>query len=236
MFYRLMIVLLACHLVGAPMGFSRQVLKDDTEKERAKRAAETGASAAREEPATKVEKFLARKNVLLVKEAYSIGSLPGQQGAEVKVEAIVLSATGEAAKVYGLSFIRFANRDGVRQSPREAIGFIDFDEVTALQNALDTIVKAADLNSETNAVAKTPAANEPRSDEGAALGSATEFSLTTRSGVKTGMLQLGRQQTGFIQFNVEAQDATVFFGIGALGRLRNLIAQARTNLLALGAR
>src|SRR5437667_10865892 len=33
--YRLMIVLLACHLVGAPMGFAGQVLKDDTEKERA---------------------------------------------------------------------------------------------------------------------------------------------------------------------------------------------------------
>jgi hypothetical protein len=234
--YRLMMFVLTLNLVGAPLAFAGQALKDDTEKEHAKRAAETSPIGQRDEPATRVEKFLARKNVLLTKETYAIGSIPGQQGAEVKVEALVLSAAGEAAKVYGLSLIRFSNRAGERQSQREVVGFIDFDEVTALQNALDAVVKAAEANSEANAAAKNPAANDSRTEESQNSGPATEFSLTTRSGLKTGMLQIGRQQTGFVQFKVEAQDATVFFGTGALGRLRNLIAQARSKLLSLGAR
>ena len=55
---------------------------------------------------------MARKNALIIKDVFVVGTVPGQQGNEVKVEALVLSAVGEAAKVYGLSFIRLANRFG----------------------------------------------------------------------------------------------------------------------------
>lgn len=237
--YRCLIFMLLIAVVSVTNALGRQTIKDDTEKERAKRAADNSLGSAKEEPATRLGKFMARKNVLIVKDAYTVGTVPGQQGNEVKVEALVLSAVGEVSKIYGLSFIRFANRAGTgeRQNAGDTICFIDFDEIAALQNALEYVVKVAnDASAESPVGARPPATNEARGDEIAMVNSATEFSLLTRGGVKTGMLQLGRQHTGFIQFNAAAPDAAVFFGIGALGRFRNLVSQARTKLIALGAR
>jgi hypothetical protein len=239
MLYRLIIFMLLLALAGTGKALARQMSKDDTEKERAKRAADNSPSAAKDEPATRLEKFMARKSVLIIKEAYAVGTVPGQQGTEVKVEAIVLSAVGEVTKIYGLCFIRFANRAGAgeRQNAKEAISFVDFDEIASLQNALEYVAKIANDASADSAVgARAPAANDGRAEETAAASSATEFSLLTRGGLRTGMLQLGRQQTGFIQFNSAAQDAAVFFGIGGVGRFRNLVSQARAKLVALGAR
>lgn len=235
MFYRLFIFVLLLSLMGTGNALALQSIKDDTEKDRAKRAADNSPIVAKEEPATRLEKFMARKNVLLIKEAYSIGTVPGQQGSEVKVEAIVLSAAGEVTKVYGLSLIRFNGRAGA--NTREAIVFVDFDEIASLQNALEYVAKIAnDTSAEGSSATRPPASTEARSDENNATNSSTEFSLLTRGGLKTGMLQLGRQQTGFIQFDVTAPDAAVFFGIGALSRFRNLVSQSRAKLVSLGAR
>jgi hypothetical protein len=239
MLYRLTTFMLLIAFAGAGSALGRQTVKDDTEKERAKRAADHSPNAAKDEPATKLEKFMARKNILIVKDAYSVGTVPGQQGNEVKVEAVVVSAAGEVTKIYGLSFIRFASRasGGERQNAREAISFVDFDEIASLQTALEYVSKlATEAGAEPPVGARPPALNDSRVDENGIANSSTEFSLLTRGGLKTGMLQLGRQQTGFIQFNSAAQDAAVFFGIGALGRLRNLVSQARARLVSLGAR
>lgn len=239
MLYRPIIFMLLIAFVGAGNARAWQTIKDDTEKERAKRAADPSPNAVTGEPATKLEKFMARRNVLVVKEAHSIGTVPGQQGNEVKVEAVVVSAVGEVTKIYGLSLIRFANRasGSERQNAKEAISFVDFDEIASLQNALEYVSKiAGEASAETNVGARPPAPNDSRVDENTLANASTEFSLLTRGGLKAGMLQLGRQQTGFIQFNASAQDAAVFFGIGALGRFRNLVSQARTKLVSLGAR
>jgi hypothetical protein len=239
MLYRLITFMLLVAFVGAANTPGRQTIKDDTEKERAKRAADHLPNSAKDEPATKLEKFMARKNVLIVKDAYSVGSVPGQQGSEVKVEAVVVSAVGEVTKIYGLSLIRFANRASVgeRLSAKEAVSFVDFDEIASLQNALEYVSKiATEASPETPGAGRPPASNDSRADEDGPANSSTEFSLLTRGGLKAGMLQLGRQQTGFIQFNTAAQEVAVFFGIGALGRFRNLVSQARTRLVALGAR
>jgi hypothetical protein len=238
MFYRLFSFMLLS-LICAGNTFGHQSIKEDTEKERAKRASDNSSIAAKEEPATRLEKFMARKNVLIVKEAYLVGTVPGQQGYEVKVEVIVLSAIGEVAKIYGLSLIRFSGRAGAgeRMNAGEAITFVDFDEIASLQNALEYLSKIAnDIGADGNTAARPPASNEARTDENSITNSSTEFSLLTRGGLKTGMLQLGRQQTGFIQFNSASQEAAVFFGIGALSRFRNLVSQGRTKLVALGAR
>jgi hypothetical protein len=232
MFYRLFIFVLLLSLIGTGNSLA-QSIKDDTEKDRAKRAADNSPVVAKEEPATRLEKFMARKNVLIIKEAYSIGTVPGQQGSEVKVEALVLSAVGEVTKVYGLSLIRFTGRAGA--NAREAIVFVDFDEIASLQNALEYVSKIAG-ETEANAATRLPASTETRPDESNATNSSTEFSLLTRGGLKTGMLQLGRQQTGFIQFDSVTPDAVVLFGIGALSRFRNLVSQSRAKLVSLGAR
>jgi hypothetical protein len=239
MVYRLFIFMLLLSLAGTGNALGYQSIKDDTEKDRAKRAADNSPVSAKEEPATRLEKFMARKNVLIIKEAYSVGTVPGQQGYEVKVEAVVLAAAGEVSKVYGLSLIRFAGRTGIadRANAREAIVFVDFDEIASLQSALEYLAKVAnDTSADGSAASRPPASNEARTDENSITNSSTEFSLLTRGGLKTGMLQLGRQQTGFIQLDTASQDAPVFFGIGALSRFRNLVSQARTKLVALGAR
>lgn len=228
MFYRQLIFMLLIVVLGTGPAPARQALKDDSEKERAKRAAEP--APANEEPATRLEKFMARKNVLLIKDAFAVGTVPGQQGYEVRVEALVVSAAGEAAKVYGLSLIRLAGRAGAGERSIEAVRFVDFDEIAALQNALEYLAKVAGESAPEGSVTARPAA--PGEESG--LSGSTEFSLQTRGGLKTGMLQIGRQQTGFIQF--AATDNTVVFGIGALSRFRNLVAQARSRLVALGAR
>jgi hypothetical protein len=235
MFYRQIIFMLLLALAGTGKVSAYQSSKDDTEKERAKRAADSSPGAAKDEPATRLEKFMARKNVLIMKETYGLGTVPGQQGYEVKVEAIVLSAVGEVAKVYGLSLMRFSGRAGERPNSVEATTFVDFDEIASLQNALEYLAKVAgDSGAEGNAGARPPA--EGRGDESGLANALTEFSLLTRGGLKTGLSQIGRQQTGFIQFTTASQDSSVVFGIGALSRFRNLVAQGRSKLLSIGAR
>jgi hypothetical protein len=237
MFYRQLIFILLLSLIGTGKVSAHQLSKDDTEKDRAKRAVEGAPATAKEEPATRLEKFLARKNVLIIKEAYALGTVPGQQGYEVKVEAIVLSAVGEVAKVYGLALVRFSGRAGERANGVEAMTFVDFDELAALQNALEYLTKvASDNNAEGSAGARPPASSEGRGDENNLANASTEFALLTRGGLKTGLSQLGRQQTGFIQFPAASQDTAVVFGIGALSRFRNLVSQGRSKLVSLGAK
>lgn len=241
---RMLNSLLACALIfvsGVAALSARQAgqdvrqttTQDEVDRSGIKRAA-GGASDNRDEPATRLEKFLARKNILVIKEVATVGMIPGQQGAEVKIEALRLSVVGEAAKAYGLSFTRSAQRAnaGERQGLKEAVCFVDFDELGSLQSALDAIVKAANETSATGDAGTSAAA----SGDGAQGVSATEFVLNTRGGLRVGMLRAGRQQTGFIQIGEPSSEASIYFGIGALGRLRNLVAQARGNLVTLGAR
>jgi hypothetical protein len=237
MFYRQLIFMLLISIAGAGNVSAYQSSKEDTEKERAKRAADNSPAPAKEEPATRLEKFMARKNVLIMKEAYLLGTVPGQQGYEVKVEALVLSAVGEVAKVYGLSLMRFSGRSGERPNSVEATTFVDFDEIAALQNALEYLAKvASEGGAEANAGARPTASGEGRGDESSLANASTEFSLLTRGGLKTGLSQIGRQHTGFIQFTAASQDTSVVFGIGALSRFRNLVSQGRGKLLSLGAK
>jgi hypothetical protein len=237
MFYRQLMIMLLIALAGAGQASAYQSSKDDTEKERAKRATDNSPTAAKDEPATRLEKFMARKNVLIVKEAYALGTVPGQQGYEVKVEAIVVSAVGEVTKVYGLSLMRFGGRSGERANSAEAMTFVDFDEIAALQNALEYLAKVAgDSGAESLAGARPQVSGEGRGDENSLTSASTEFSLLTRGGLKTGMSQTGRQHTGFIQFTAASQDSSVVFGIGALSRFRNLVSQGRSKLVSLGAK
>ena len=215
--------------------------RDDADKGSIRRAAEVGGATGKEEPITNLEKMLIRRDVLIIKEFFNIGVVPGQQGAEVRIEALALSAIGEPTKRYGVSFVRPAarNASGDRSSSRDILCLVDFDELAAIQNALDYISKTvsnsqASADTEASSRAATKPTDSKASDD--ATGPFVEFSILTRSGMKLGMLQLGKQNTGFVQMNYQASDSSVVFGIGALNRLRNLIAQARAKLLSLGAK
>jgi hypothetical protein len=215
--------------------------RDDADKGSIKRAAENGAASGKEEPATNLEKMLIRRDVLLIKEFFNIGIVLGQQGAEVRIEALALSALGEPTKRYGVSFVRPAARNATsdRSSSRDVLCLVDFDELAAIQNALDYISKTVSNSqsaAETESSSRTATKPAEATTNDDAAGPFMEFSILTRSGMKIGMLQLGKQNTGFVQMNYQASDSSIIFGIGALNRLRNLITQARTKLLALGAK
>ncbi|HWP44009.1 MAG TPA: hypothetical protein VNO14_12275 [Blastocatellia bacterium] len=171
-----------------------------------------------EEPATKLEKFMLRKNLLLIKETRLIGAVPGLEGTEVRVEAVALSAPSERERVYGVRLVRpVAGKDATGSE-----GIIDFDEIASFQEALDHMLRAA-------SEAKPPDPSSPAS------GSITELAISTRGGVRCALVQTGRQFTGRLQVRGTAEEAGISFGIGALGRLRSLLGQARERLVALGA-
>ena len=233
-------VLVVLLLAQVAFGYQNPT-RDDADKGSIKRAAETGGASGKEEPTTNLEKMLNRRDVLIIKEFFNIGIVLGQQGAEVRLEALALSAVGEPTKRYGVSFVRPAARNASsdRASSRDVLCLVDFDELTAIQNALDYISKTvsnsqASGDTESSSRSATKPADATTNDD--AAGPFMEFSILTRSGMKIGMLQLGKQNTGFVQMNYQASDSSIVFGIGALNRLRNLIAQARTKLLALGAK
>ncbi len=239
MFYHTALPLLIVLL--APTAFGQQpALRDDADRSSVKRAADGAGAASREEPATNLEKMLVRRDVLLIKEFFNIGIVPGQQGTEIRIEALAVGVANEPTRRFGLSFIRPAGR-GVgadKSGNRDYLCLVDFDELLALQNALDTIVKT--VNSRQAADAESPSRPSTKPDESATSDDSTgpfqEFSILTRSGMKIGMIQIGRQHTGFVQMNYQASDSGILFGIGALSRLRNLLAQARVKLAGLGAK
>jgi len=171
-------------------------------------------------PATRLEKFLSRKSLLVIKETHFIGAVPGLQGSEVRIEALALSAPGERERVYGVRLVRPVTR----KEAGEQSGIIDFDELDSLQGALDHMLRAV-------SEAKAP----DQSAQESVLPS-VEFAFTTRGGVRAALVQTGRQFTCQLQVSRAAQDGEVTFGVGALGRLRSLIAEAREKLADLGAK
>jgi hypothetical protein len=171
-------------------------------------------------PATKLEKFLSRKNLLVIKETHFIGAVPGLQGSEVRLEAVALSAPTERERAYGVRLARTVTQ----KEAGEQAGIIDFDELDSFRGALDQMLRVA-------SEAKLP----DESPQGAILPS-VELAFTTRGGVKAALVQSGRQFTGQLQVSRATEDGEISFGVGALGRLRSLIAQARDKLVGLGAK
>ncbi|MEW6129404.1 MAG: hypothetical protein AB1757_20355 [Acidobacteriota bacterium] len=224
--HRLLVCLLIVQFGVVATLFAQQgANRDEAERERVKRAVENNSVAGKDEPATRIEKFLHRKNVLLIKEITLIGAVPGQAGSEVRIETLAISQVGEVNKVYGLRITRAAARG-------DHVGFIDFDELGALQTAFDYLLKTSgDFKATTveSATATTESRNETLNS------ASTEMAITTRDGLKFGLIQQGKQQTGFIQIN-GLSESTVSFGIGALGRLRNLLLQSRQALVIAGAK
>ncbi|HET9532996.1 MAG TPA: hypothetical protein VFQ92_21755 [Blastocatellia bacterium] len=173
-----------------------------------------------QEPATRLEKLMLRKSVLVVKEAHIIGAVPGLEGTEVRIEALALTVPAERERVFGVRLVRAAPR----REAAELSALVDFDELASFKEALDYMLRAA-----------TEAKPPDESSAGGAV-STTEFTILTRGGVKAALVQTGRQFTGLVRVGRAGEEGEVSFGIGALGRLRALLSQARDRLVALGAK
>jgi hypothetical protein len=86
-------------------------------------------------PATKLEKFIAKKDTLVTTDSYYILRLSGDNGCNIRIRAIILYEAGrENEEVRG---VKVEVLDGEpTKDARVTISYIDFDELEALSGAI----------------------------------------------------------------------------------------------------
>ena len=172
-------------------------------------------SAKKTEPTTAVEKFTARKGLLLVKDIYTVGTAGGESAfGSLKIRQLVVYAPGaaDAERVYGVRFERPAMGD----YELDQVGFLDFDECKALLEALAFIRELATrMASETHEY--------------------TEVAYETRGGMRFGFYQ-SVEMTGPVSFVNVGGLRTVFTKTDGLAQVRALVEQAVDGLRDKGAK
>jgi len=89
------------------------------------------------EPATKLEQFLSKKGRLYVKDYYKAGTVSGQYGQRIAVEALIVYEPGkEVEKNRGLKIEVY---EGGRLEKTHS-SFLDLEEVESLSKAIDYMV------------------------------------------------------------------------------------------------
>lgn len=181
------------------------------------------------EPATEIERFVARRGDLFTFDFYDLGKIRGLHRGEiippeVQVECLVIGVpgTGEAERRFGARFVRpareasplFGRLSGMYEP--EEIAWLDFDELSALADCLDYMVKlAAQMSAEDV---------EYR-----------EVRYVTRGGLQVGFYQDGKTQTAVADMG-EPLGKPVAFKIQALGAMRTTVGAALEKLKTLGAK
>jgi len=172
-------------------------------------------TAKRPEPATAVEKFMARRGRLIIKDFYEVGTIRSNLVGQLDVKLLVLSAPGATAaeKVFGVKF----ERPAVERYESEGASFLDFDETTA---ALDALVFMRNLGAKM--------AGEDHEY--------TEAIYETRGGMQIGFFQTDRKQTAFVEVGGPIGGKPVFMDMDGLSDLENFLRQAVARLKDMGAK
>src|SRR5436305_8433014 len=89
------------------------------------------------EAPTRLEALELRKGTLIVKGYTEIGRVDGEDASSITVSAIELKDMTRGSKEMGLAIV--AAQGG--ETRRQAISYVDFDEITALLTALDYLAK-----------------------------------------------------------------------------------------------
>lgn len=98
------------------------------------------------QPATKLESFLAKKGMLIVKDFYEIGHL----GKNMDIKALVVYQPGqESQRVRGLH-IEVSEYLGEHLGWRSDVSFLDFEEIQSLSNAIDYMIDLSEKWKDTN--------------------------------------------------------------------------------------
>jgi hypothetical protein len=95
---------------------------------------------AKEEPATKFERFLLTKGSVVVREYYNIGSISSRFGGSASFQVARMYTPGSTNYVMAL---RIEVKEGGRLE-RERIGVLDREEVASLANAIPQMAKMAE--------------------------------------------------------------------------------------------
>ena len=137
------------------------------------------------EKSTKLETFLAKKGILIIKELYGLGEVGGAYDSKVKIDAIVAYVPGkEDLKIKGL-------RIEVTDSRRSQTSLIDIDEAESLSKALQYMIDLAKRWKKTGR-------------------RYTEVIFSTKGGFKIGFYQSGDKQTGFVSSGYIAETYCFF--------------------------
>jgi hypothetical protein len=151
-------------------------------------------------PLTKLEAFAARKDVVITTETYFAGSIAGENGCTVRLQAIILyDAAREANKVLGL---RVEIREGQQKDEHDAVAFVDFDELQSLSRAIPVLL---DLN-----------------QKGASLANpvAKELSFSTVGGLTFTMVQRTTDRQLVVAHNLTPERTCTLSRAGAIDELR----------------
>jgi hypothetical protein len=89
------------------------------------------------EAPTRLEALELRKNTVIVKGYTEVGKVDGEEGSSISVSAIELKDTTRNTKEMGLAIVAAQGGD----TRRQAISYVDFDEITGLLNAIDYLAK-----------------------------------------------------------------------------------------------
>ena len=149
-------------------------------------------------PATKLEAFLARKGMLIVKEFYPLGSLSGALETKAEADAVVMYEPGhEGQRVRG---IRIEVTGGGRYGSGET-AFLDMEEVQSLSEALEYMKGLA---------AKWQGMER----------SYTEVVFQTKGDFRIGFFQEGTKQSAFLSCGRVSRESCWLSSVEQLGDVK----------------
>lgn len=161
----------------------------------------------KDQPATKLEQFLAKKGKLIVKDSHKAGTLHGQYGTKITVDALTIYEPGkEVDKIRGL---RIEVKGGGRLE-RSDTSFLDMDEVESLSQAITYMMGLLD---------KWKGANREY----------TEVIFSTKGDFKLGFYQKGSEVQAFSHSGIIGA-ASCYFTTGGLSTLKTIIDKGSTLL------
>jgi hypothetical protein len=96
-----------------------------------------GAAAPGMEAPTKLEGLELRKSTIIVKGYTEVGKVDGEDGSSINVSAIEIKDATRGTKEMGLAIVAVQGGEGRRQ----AISYVDFDEIAGLLSAIDYLAK-----------------------------------------------------------------------------------------------
>jgi hypothetical protein len=165
--------------------------------------AQAGAEPKEEAPKTKLEAFQARTGLVIIRGFEQVGTLSGQYGSSVEVEAKEFADATTGKKEYGITVEVKGSKD------REHTSYIDYDEIESLLRGIDYIAKI---------------------DKNVTKLSNFQADYRTKGELKISTFNNSSSEVMFAVEGGDIYSATAFFQIGDLPQLRNTIATAKQRL------
>lgn len=153
-------------------------------------------------PKTKIEKFSAKTGIVIIKRFEKIGSIRGDYGGSITVEAKEFINTLSNKKEYGITIEVKSSRD------RENTSYINYDEIKSLIKGIDYISK---INRHITNFSDFQADYSTKSNF-----KISTFTLSGKIDVAVSSGYIGR--------------TTVFYNISSLSEIKLLILKAKTTI------